>query len=186
MQISRYYYHSNRNTAIVTFIKYGDIINIYIDFDIGDDEQVLELVITEDKLKTIPNLWLCYIASFFLTKNSYLSYYEVCNPVIYINKVWKNLYITNYYGEQEIDISIVSNILSNDDYIENILIDIDDITLINNELLYKLLEDKFLSAEELLLKCEMTVEKIRALNNIIPDNFPTDLYNVIYTKMLKV
>jgi hypothetical protein len=96
------------------------------------------------------------------------------------------LYITNYYGEQEIDISIVSNILSNDDYIENILIDIDDITLINNELLYKLLEDKFLRAEELLLKCEMTFEKIRALNNIIPDNFPTDLYNVIYTKMLKV
>ena len=96
------------------------------------------------------------------------------------------MYITNYYEEQEIDISIISNILSNDDYIEKILIDIDNITLINSKLFYKLLEDKFLSAEELLLKCEMTVEKIRALNNIIPDNFPTDLYNVIYTKMLKV
>jgi len=35
--------------------------------------------------------------------------------------------------------------------------------------------------EEIIAKCEINVEKIRALNNIFPDNFPKDIYDIIYT-----
>jgi len=183
MQISCYYYHSNRNVAIVTFIKCHDIININIDFDVG---QVFKFVITENKLKSIPNLWLCYITSLILTRDTNnLSYDDEYGPVIYIKKVWKNLYITNSYEIQEIDVSNVSNTLSSDDYIQEISHYTNDITMIRSKLLLKLIDEKLSIAEKLLLNCEMTIEKIRALNKIIPEEFPKDLYNIIYTNLIK-
>jgi hypothetical protein len=146
----------------------------------------LKLVITENKLKSIPNLWLCYITSLILTRDTFnLSYDDEYSPVIYIRKIWKNLYITNYYEIQEIDVSNVSNTLSSDDYIEEILHYINDITMIRSKFLLQLIDEKLSIAEKLLLNCEMTIEKIRALNKIIPEEFPKDLYNIIYTNLIK-
>lgn len=152
MQISRYYYHSNRNTFIATFIKRQDIINIYIDY-VGN-EQVLKLVITEDRLKNIPSLWLCYIVSILLTKDTNNN-----ECVIFIKKNWKNLYITDYYEKQEIDISNIDDVLSREDDIESIIEDINNYSLINEKILHNILENKLNQIDKVLIKCELNVEK---------------------------
>ena len=51
------------------------------------------------------------------------------------------------------------------------------------ESLIKIIEMKLLEIEDLIAKCEMNVEKIRALNNIVPENFPKDIYDIIYKKI---
>jgi hypothetical protein len=47
----------------------------------------------------------------------------------------------------------------------------------------KIIEMKLLEIEEIIAKCEMNVEKIRALDNIVPENFPKDIYDIIYKKI---
>jgi hypothetical protein len=47
----------------------------------------------------------------------------------------------------------------------------------------KIIEMKLLEIEEIIAKCEMNVEKMRALNNIVPENFPKDIYDIIYKKI---
>jgi hypothetical protein len=58
------------------------------------------------------------------------------------------------------------------------------IPLINKELFEELIEEKLQNAEEALFKCEMTVDRIRALNKIVPENFPKDLYNILHTQLV--
>jgi hypothetical protein len=104
--------------------------------------------------------------------------------VIYIKKICKNAYITEHFIAEVIDIADISDILSTDTYIEENLHLIKEITLISPNLFYELIEDKFSNIERLLMRCEMTVEKIRALNKIIPEDFPRDLYNIIYMQIV--
>ena len=175
----------------IVFVKCNKVINITINFGLLG-ERVLTLVITEDKLKTIPPLWLCYVSSLFLTDDTNDMYYNDTyrDRVIYIKKICKNTYITEHYIAEVIntvdisDISDISDILSTDTYIEENLHLINEITLISPNLFYELIEDKFSNIERLLLRCEMTVEKIRALNQIIPEDFPRDLYNIIYMQIV--
>jgi hypothetical protein len=147
-------------------------------------EYALVITITEDKLKTIPVLWFCYITSLILTQDTSKLYEEDGNHVIYKKKVWKNMYITTYYSPEYVDISVVSLVPSTDNYIEENMDIINNIVLIRNDLFEDLIEEKLQNAEEALFKCEMTVDRLRALNKIIPENFPKDLYNILHTQLV--
>ena len=185
MQYSCYKYICLKKMVNIVFVKCNNIINITINFGLLS-ERVLTLVITEDKLKTIPPLWLCYVSSLFLTDDTSDMHYNDTyrDRVIYIKKICKNTYITEHFIAEVIDIADISDILSTDTYIEENLHLIKEITLISPNLFYELIEDKFSNIERLLMRCEMTVEKIRALNKIIPEDFPRDLYNIIYMQIV--
>lgn len=180
---SCYHYHSNRIEFIVTFIKNNDLFTITIDPCI-EIEYTVVITITEDKLKTIPVLWFCYITSLILTKDTSKLYEEDGNHVIYKKQVWKNLYITTFYSPEYVDISTVSLVPSSDDYINENMDLINSIVLIRNELFEELIEEKLKNTEEALFKCEMTVDRIRALNKIVPENFPKDLYSILYAQLV--
>jgi hypothetical protein len=45
---------------------------------------------------------------------------------------------------------------------------------------YEDYDKAYYKQEELIAKCEMNVEKIRALDNIVPENFPKDIYMISY------
>ena len=147
-------------------------------------EYPLVITITEDKLKTIPVLWFCYITSLILTQDTSKLYEEDGNHVIYKKQVWKNMYITTFYSPEYVDISVVSLVPSTDNYIEENMDLINNIVLIRNDLFEDLIEEKLQNAEEALFKCEMTVDRLRALNKIIPENFPKDLYNILHTQLV--
>jgi len=147
-------------------------------------EYALVITITEDKLKTIPVLWFCYITSLILTQDTSKLYEEDGNHVIYKKQVWKNMYITTFYSPEYVDISVVSLVPSTDNYIEENMDIINNIVLIRNDLFEDLIEEKLQNAEEALFKCEMTVDRLRALNKIIPENFPKDLYNILHTQLV--
>jgi hypothetical protein len=180
---SCYHFHSNRVESIVTFIKNKELFAITIDYDIGI-ENILTITITEDKLKTIPVLWFCYITSLILTEDTSKLYEEDGNHVIYKKQVWKNLYITMFYSPQVVDISTVSFVPSSDNYIDEKMDFINSIVLISKKLFEKLIEEKLQNTEKALFKCEMTVDRIRALNKIVPENFPKDLYNILHTQLV--
>ena len=46
------------------------------------------------------------------------------------------------------------------------------------------IEEQFQELEETLFQCEMTVDRIRALNKIAPENLPKDLYDIIYKQIV--
>ena len=184
MRTSCYHFHSNRVQAIVTFIKNNKLFTIIIDYGLGI-EYALVITITEYKLKTIPVLWFCYIISLILTQDTSKLYEEDGNYVIYKKQVWKNMYITTLYSPEYVDISTVSLVPSSDNYIEENMDLINRIPLISKELFEELIEEKLQNAEEALFKCEMTVDRIRALNKIVPENFPKDLYNILHTQLVK-
>jgi hypothetical protein len=46
------------------------------------------------------------------------------------------------------------------------------------------IEEDLQNAEDTIFKCEMTVDRIRALNKIAPDNLPKDLYDIIYKQIM--
>ena len=121
-------------------------------------EYALVITITEDKLKTIPVLWFCYITSLILTQDTSKLYEEDGNHVIYKKQVWKNMYITTFYSPEYVDISVVSLVPSTDNYIEENMDIINNIVLIRNDLFEDLIEEKLQNAEEALFKCEMTVD----------------------------
>jgi hypothetical protein len=184
MQFSCYNYHSNRSDFIVTFVKKDSMFSISIDLDMGN-EYVVVINITEDKLKTIPVLWYCYITSLLLTQDTTKLSEDEGDMVIYIRTVWKNLYITkDYQRTYHIDISNISFIPSSDGHIEENMMLIESITKIHEDLFDNLMEEKMQNAEDVLLRCEMTVGKVSALNKMIPKNFPTDLYNMLFTQIV--
>jgi hypothetical protein len=46
------------------------------------------------------------------------------------------------------------------------------------------IEEDLQNAEDTIFQCEMTVDRIRALNKIAPDNLPKDLYDIIYKQIM--
>jgi len=40
--------------------------------------------------------------------------------------------------------------------------------------------------EDTIFQCEMTVDRIRALNKIAPENLPKDVYNIIYKQIVAI
>lgn len=148
------------------------------------EDNIIVFTITEDKLKSIPKLWFCYITSILLTHDTSKLYEEDGNQVIYKKQIWKNMYITQFYTSEYIDISDVPLVLSSDIYIEENMDVINSIVPIRQKLFEELIEEKLQKTEEALFKCEMTVDKIRALNKIVPENFPRELYNILYKNII--
>lgn len=180
---TRYHFHSNRIVGIVTFIK-DELFTIIIDNNMGI-ENVLVITITEDKLKTIPVLWFCYIISQILTQETSKLYEEVNNHVIY-KIIWKNMYITTNYIKEYVGIPTVSLVPTSNNYIEKNKNLINNIPLISKKLFEELIEEKLQNAEKTIFKCEMIVDRIRALNKIVPENLPIDLYNLLYKQLILI
>jgi hypothetical protein len=102
-----------------------------------------------------------------------------------------NVYISPNYCDADINVSIPKMFnISHGFYVDKGIEIISDIINFNNslygyvdDLLCEFIEEQILEIEEIIAECEMNVEKIRALNNIVPENFPKDIYDIVYTKI---
>ena len=203
MQYSYYHYSSNTNPMIIFFVKKNDLIFINIKYE-DYDKKKLSMVITEDMMKENRELWLYYIWSLLLTKDTSngknIKYKMLRKMMIskmiddssYSVYVEKSVYISPDYCDSDIyDVNIpkvftlshVNTRYRGMDVIEDVYYESDRFCPIN-DVNSKIIEMKLLEIEDLIAKCEMNVEKIRALNNIVPENFPKDIYDIIYKKIL--
>ena len=203
MQYSYYHYSSNTNPLILFFVKKDDLIFINIKYE-DYDKKKMSMVITEEMMKENQELWLYYIWSLLLTNDTSngknIKYKMLRKMMIskmiddssYSVYVEKSVYISPDYCDSDIyDVNIpkvftlshVNTRYRGMDVIEDVYYESDrfcPITDVNS----KIIEMKLLEIEDLIAKCEMNVEKIRALNNIVPENFPKDIYDIIYKKIL--
>jgi hypothetical protein len=206
MQYSYYHYSSNTNPLILFFVKKDDLIFInikYEDYDKAYYKQKMSMVITEEMMKENQELWLYYIRSLLLTNDTSngknIKYKMLRKMMIskmiddssYSIDVEKSVYISPDYCDSDIyDVNIpnvftLSNVNTRYrglDTIEDVYYESDRFYPINvvNQ---KIIEMKLLEIEEIIAKCEMNVEKIKALDNIVPENFPKDIYDIIYKKI---
>jgi hypothetical protein len=206
MQYSYYHYSSNTNPLILFFVKKDDLIFInikYEDYDKAYYKQKMSMVITEEMMKENQELWLYYIWSLLLTNDTSngknIKYKMLRKMMIskmiddssYSIDVEKSVYISPDYCDSDIyDVNIpnvftLSNVNTRYrglDTIEDVYYESDRFYPINvvNQ---KIIEMKLLEIEEIIAKCEMNVEKIKALDNIVPENFPKDIYDIIYKKI---
>jgi hypothetical protein len=202
MQYSYYHYSSNTNPLILFFVKKDDLIFINIKYE-DYDKKKMSMVITEEMMKENQELWLYYIWSLLLTNDTSngknIKYKMLRKMMIskmiddssYSIDVEKSVYISPDYCDSDIyDVNIpnvftLSNVNTRYrglDTIEDVYYESDRFYPINvvNQ---KIIEMKLLEIEEIIAKCEMNVEKMRALNNIVPENFPKDIYDIIYKKI---
>ena len=206
MQYSYYHYSSNTNPLILFFVKKDDLIFInikYEDYDKAYYKQKMSMVITEEMMKENQELWLYYIWSLLLTNDTSngknIKYKMLRKMMIskmiddssYSIDVEKSVYISPDYCDSDIyDVNIpnvftLSNVNTRYrglDTLEDVYYESDRFYPINvvNQ---KIIEMKLLEIEEIIAKCEMNVEKIKALDNIVPENFPKDIYDIIYKKI---
>jgi hypothetical protein len=199
MQYSYYHYSSNTNPLILFFVKKDDLIFINIKYE-DYDKKKMSMVITEEMMKENQELWLYYIWSLLLTNDTSngknIKYKMLRKMMIskmiddssYSVYVEKNVYISPDYCDSDIyDVNIpkvftlshVNTRYRGMDVIEDVYYESDRFCPIN-DVNSKIIEMKLLEIEEIIAKCEMNVEKIRALYNIVPENFPKDIYDIIY------
>ena len=182
----QYSYYSTKDLNLL-FVKNGNLILINNEYDeyseeYHENERSMNMIITEDTLKKNQELWLCYLCSLLLTE-------DISNGKnIRYKKIWCNECILPNYCDADINVTTpkIFNI-SSDFYVDEGIEMISDILNRNNSLygsvdyaLCEFIEEKILEIEEIIAECEMNVEKIRAFNNIVPDNFPKDIYDIIY------
>jgi hypothetical protein len=185
MQYSYYHYSSNTNPLILFFVKKDDLIFInikYEDYDKAYYKQKMSIVITEDMMKENQELWLYYIWSLLLikdTSNGKNLKYKIIGKMIgyssYSNDVGNSVYISPDYCDSDIydvnipkvfTLSYVNTRYRGESVIEDVYYESDRFSPIN-DVNHKIIE--------LIAKCEMNVEKIRALDTIVPENFPKDI-----------
>jgi len=189
MLFTYYHYHSNRNTNTVLFVKEKDIINVYVNLNYEDYTGIPLLVITEENMKNYPILYKIYIVSLMLTEDpSNLNIDEDGHYGIRKKTIWKNLYITDNY-DFEMSISHIIRYpkmfynLSTDTQIEYNMYTIkNNIVMINDDLLCQLIRDEINNLEKQLSSCEDYSCKVmysHYIKNILPDNIPIDLGQLI-------
>lgn len=189
-----YNYHSNRVTNTVIFVKDKNIINVYINLNdnYDDDQDYAEtplLVIREADIEKYPVLYNIYIASILLTADSTKLIEEDGCYSIRKKTIWKNLYITNSYDNEDtymFNYPVMSYNLSSQQYIQDIAHIIDDIIMINPILLSGLIEDEIYKLEKDLSICEDYTKNLLMyslyIKKIMPD-IPDDLTNIILEKI---
>jgi hypothetical protein len=193
-----YNYHSNRVTNTVIFVKDKNIINVYINLnDNYDDDEDYDrdyaetplLVISEEDIEKYPTLYNIYITSILLTADSTKLIEEDGCYSIRKKTIWKNLYITNSYGNEDtymFNYPVMSYNLSSQQYIQDIAHIIDDIIMIDPILLSGLIEDEIYKLEKDLSICEDYTKNLLMyslyMKKIMPD-IPDDLTNIILEKI---
>lgn len=195
MQISCYHYHSNRLSKIFTFIKDGDIINMYLGFIFGldEDDVCYPFVMTEEKLKSFPVLYQSYIISLFMTKDTKKLYEYNDGYGIQKKKIWKGMRITQEYDMLYTymeEYPKMSYTLDTDDYINNHMFAVQEYLNINNNHFYfsKLLDQELDKIETELIQYEKEIKDItisyQFLKKVIPKDFSKDLQDLIFKNIL--
>ena len=189
-----YNYHSNRVTNTVIFVKDKNIINVYINLNdnYDDDQDYAEtplLVIREADIEKYPVLYNIYIASILLTADSTKLIEEDGGYSIRKKTIWKNLYITNSYDNEDTymrNYPVMSYNPSSQQYIQDISHIIDDVIMIDPILLSGLIEDEIYKLEKDLSICEDYTKNLLMyslyMKKIMPD-IPDDLTNIILEKI---
>ena len=187
-----YNYYSNSIINSIIFIRDKNIINVYsnINDDDYDYETTLLFVITEEDIEKYPILYKIYITSILLTEDSTKLNKDEYGYCIRKKSIWKNLYITKYYDcfdTYMTNYPKMSYILSCEDHISQNMNIIYSVKIIKPKLLCGLIEDEIYKLEKDLSICENYTKNLAMysiyMKNIIPDNIPDDLTNMIFEKL---
>lgn len=191
MFFTSYHYQGRYNKSCIIFIRDEDIINVYVIYYYDDEERVLSLVMTEEKMMEYPKLYKKYVVSIMLTEDpTRLSETETG---YYISKrtIYENLYITKDYNSKHtymFEYPAMSYDLSADAEIcENMHI-INNCIMIRDCLIAELIEEVSKKIEKDLSDVENDVRMMKVaslyINKIVPENFPDDLKNAILSNIV--
>ena len=191
MFFTSYHYQGRYNKSCIIFIRDEDIINVYVIYYYDDEERVLSLVMTEEKMMEYPKLYKKYVVSIMLTEDpTRLSDTETG---YYISKrtIYENLYITKDYNSKHtymFEYPAMSYDLSADAEIRENMRIINNCIMIRDCLIAELIEEVSKKIEKDLSDVENDVRMMKVaslyINKIVPENFPEDLMNSILSNIV--
>ena len=191
MFFTSYHYQGRYNKSCIIFIRDEDIINVYVIYYYDDEERVLSLVMTEEKMMEYPKLYKKYVVSIMLTEDpTRLSETETG---YYISKrtIYENLYITKDYNSKHtymFEYPAMSYDLSADAEIRENMRIINNCIMIRDCLIAELIEEVSKKIEKDLSDVENDVRMMKVaslyINKIVPENFPDDLKNAILSNIV--
>ena len=191
MFFTSYHYQGRYNKSCIIFIRDEDIINVYAIYYYDDEERVLSLVMTEEKMMEYPQLYKKYVVSIMLTEDpTRLSETETG---YYISKrtICENLYITKDYNSKStymFEYPEILRDLSTDAEIRENMHIINNCIMIRDYLIAELIEEESEKIEKDLGDVENDVRTMKVaslyINKIIPENFPEDLKNAILSNIV--
>ncbi|MFY8160699.1 MAG: hypothetical protein ACOVNU_05165 [Candidatus Kapaibacteriota bacterium] len=191
MFFTSYHYQGRYNKSCIIFIRDEDIINVYVIYYYDDEEHVLSLVMTEEKMMEYPKLYKKYVVSIMLTEDpTRLSETETG---YYISKrtIYENLYITKDYNSKHtymFEYPAMSYDLSADTEIRENMHIINNCIMIRDCLIAELIEEVSKKIENDLSDVENDVRMMKVaslyINKIVPENFPDDLKNAILSNIV--
>jgi hypothetical protein len=191
MFFTSYHYQGRYNKSCIIFIRDEDIINVYAIYYYDDEERVLSLVMTEEKMMEYPQLYKKYVVSIMLTEHpTRLSETETG---YYISKrtICENLYITKDYNSKStymFEYPEILRDLSTDAEIRENMHIINNCIMIRDYLIAELIEEESEKIEKDLGDVENDVRTMKVaslyINKIIPENFPEDLKNAILSNII--
>lgn len=191
MFFTSYHYQGRYNKSCIIFIRDEDIINVYVIYYYDDEERVLSLIMTEEKMKEYPRLYKKYVVSIMLTEDpTRLSETETG---YYISKrtIYENLYITKDYNSKHTYMfeypEILRDLSADAEIRENMHI-INNCIMIRDCLIAELIEEESEKIEKDLGDVENDVRMMKVaslyINKIVPENFPEDLKNSILSNII--
>jgi hypothetical protein len=191
MFFTSYHYQGRYNKSCIIFIREEDIINVYVIYYYDDEERVLSLVMTEEKMMEYPKLYKKYMISIMMTEDpTRLSETETG---YYISKrtIYENLYITKDYNSKHtymFEYPAMSYDLSADTEIRENMRIINNCIMIRDCLIAELIEEVSKKIEKDLRDVENDVRMMKVaslyINKIVPENFPEDLMNSILANIV--
>jgi len=191
MFFTSYHYQGRYNKSCIIFIRDEDIINVYVIYYYDDEERVLSLVMTQEKMMEYPKLYKKYVVSIMLTEDpTRLSETETG---YYISKrtIYENLYITKDYNSKHtymFEYPAMSYDLSADAEIRENMRIINNCIMIRECLIAELIEEESKKIEKDLSDVENDVRMMKVaslyINKIVPENFPEDLMNSILANIV--
>ena len=191
MFFTSYHYNGRYNKSCIIFIRDEDIINVYVIYYYDDEERVLSLVMTEEKMKEYPQLYKKYVVSIMLTEDPVRL--SVTETGYYISKrtICENLYITKDYNSKStymFEYPEILRDLSTDSEIRENMHIINNCIMIRDCMIAELIEEESKKIEKDLSDVENDVRMMKVaslyINKIIPENFPEDLKNSILSNII--
>ena len=192
MQFSCYHYHSNSISQIFIFVKNENLIrmNLMFMYDIGDYEEEITFVMSEDKMKKYPALYNMYLMSLILTMDTTQLFECEDGFGIYKKKVWKGIRITNEYDMMYTYMDDIPDDFeeSDDEYLNAYVKFLEMRNTDFTKLLEKELEQQIDNIEKELKQYEKDVYVSKAhvmfAKKVIPHYLPNDLEKIILEKLL--